>query len=156
MNGVTIPAMKVENAPSPQIKVDPACGHTDEEDVYEDEGDLDFTMSERPQWLSRVPKSLWEVLASMPEDGEIEIGTVRVEGDMTNPTRVSKAILNSCSCFLRGFSGQSQARNVASLSRTSKRVQYASVQARGTPNQAISKRIRLLRKGYAWYKKKGY
>lgn len=92
MNGVSIPTMKLESVPSPQVKPEPANAHSDEEDVYEDEGDLDFTNAQQQHWVSRVPKSLWEVLAKMPDDGEIEIGTVRVEGDVTDPKRVSMSI----------------------------------------------------------------
>ena len=99
MNGVSIPAMKLESAPSPEVKLEPANAHSDEEDVYEDEGDLDFTNAQQQHWLSRVPKSLWEVLAKMPEDGEIEIGTVRVEGDVIDPRRVSISIaIRNCRC----------------------------------------------------------
>jgi transcription initiation factor TFIIF subunit beta len=91
-NGATIPTMKIENAPSPQIKDEAADGspspYMEEDDVYEDAGDLDFSQSQQQFWLSRVPKSLWELWASMPEDGEIEIGTIRVEGGRGDPKRV--------------------------------------------------------------------
>ena len=92
LNGASIPMMKVENAPSPQVKDEGAIAtpspYMEEDDVYEDAGDLDFSQSQQQFWLSRVPKSLWELWAKMPEDGEIEIGTIRVEGDSSAPKRV--------------------------------------------------------------------
>ncbi len=91
-NGASIPTMKVESAPSPQIKEEAVNAspspYMDEDDVYEDAGDLDFAHSQQQFWLSRIPKSLWELWAGMPEDGEIEIGTIRVEGDSSDPKRV--------------------------------------------------------------------
>lgn len=92
INGASIPTMKVENAPSPQVKDEAGeaspSPYMEEDDVYEDAGDLDFSHSQQQFWLSRLPKSLWELWASMPEDGEIEIGTLRVEGDSSDPKRV--------------------------------------------------------------------
>ena len=91
-DGASIPTMKVENVPSPQIKEEAPDAslspHLEEDDVYEDAGDLDFSHAQQQFWLSRIPKSLWEAWANMPEDGEIEIGTIRVEGDTNDPKRV--------------------------------------------------------------------
>jgi transcription initiation factor TFIIF subunit beta len=103
LNGAAIPILKVDNAPSPHIK-DEAPDATpspymEEDDVYEDAGDLDFSQSQQEFWLSRVPKSLWELWASMPEDGEIEIGTIRVEGDSSDPKRVRQETCCSPSVF---------------------------------------------------------
>lgn len=90
--GAAVPTVKVEHAPSPQIKEEApdaiASPYMDEEDVYEDAGDLDFSNSQQEFWLSRIPKSLWQIWSDMPEDGEIEIGTIRVEGDIDDPKRV--------------------------------------------------------------------
>jgi transcription initiation factor TFIIF subunit beta len=91
-NNPSIPTMKVENAPSPQVKEEVGDAtpspYMEEDDVYEDTGDLDFSNSQQQLWLSRIPKSLWEAWSSMPNDGEIEIGTIRVEGDSNEPKRV--------------------------------------------------------------------
>lgn len=92
LNGAFVPMVKVEDMPSPQMKDEGADAspspYMEEDDGYEDAGDLDFSRSQQQFWLSRIPKSLWELWASMPEDGEIEIGTIRVEGDNSNPKRV--------------------------------------------------------------------
>lgn len=93
LNGTSVPTVKGEVASSPQLKYETADGspspYMEEDDVYEDAGDLDFSQSSQQFWMSRIPKSLWELWASMPEDGEIEIGTMRVEGEISNPKRVS-------------------------------------------------------------------
>ena len=90
--GPSVPSMKVEGPSSPQVKAEHADASSSEDDVYEDEGDLDFSNAQQEHWLSRIPKSLWEVWAKLPEDGEIEIGTIRVEGETNDPTRVGYAI----------------------------------------------------------------
>ena len=99
INGASVPMMKGEVAPSPQIKYELAdvspegpSPYMEEDDMYEDAGDLDFSHSSQQFWMSRIPKSLWELWASMPEDGEIEIGTIRVEGENSNPKRVSPTL----------------------------------------------------------------
>lgn len=95
-NGASIPTMKIENAPSPRIKdevVDASPSpYMEEDDVYEDAGDLDFSNAQQQLWLSRVPKSLWAIWASLPEEGEIDIGTIRVEGDRNDPKRVGHGL----------------------------------------------------------------
>ncbi|KAL4803015.1 transcription initiation factor IIF, beta subunit-domain-containing protein [Aspergillus unguis] len=86
-----LPHVKQE---SPYIKSDPDNKDTvladiDDEDLYEDAGDLDFTDANQNVWLSRIPRSLWEHWSKLDDDEEIQIGTVRVEGDVNNPKRVS-------------------------------------------------------------------
>ncbi|KAJ5328833.1 Transcription initiation factor IIF beta subunit [Penicillium brevicompactum] len=76
------------------IKQDPdnketALADIDEEDLYEDAGDLDFTSANQSVWLSRLPKQLWEHWAHLNDDDEIEIGTMRVEGPPEDIKRVS-------------------------------------------------------------------
>lgn len=82
-----------QDASSPYIKPDPDTKDTvladiDDEDVYEDDGDLDFTNADQSLWLSRIPRSLWEHWSKLDDDEEIQIGTVRIEGDLNNPKRV--------------------------------------------------------------------
>ncbi|RDW81660.1 transcription factor IIF subunit TFG2 [Aspergillus mulundensis] len=82
------------DASSPYIKPDPESKDTiladiDDEDLYEDDGDLDFASAGQSLWLSRIPRSLWEHWSKLDDDEEIQIGTVRIEGDMKNPKRVS-------------------------------------------------------------------
>lgn len=99
-SGPVLPSVKIENAPSPQVNDEIAEEDTfqhsqqnpDEEDVFEDAGDLDFSNAQQQLWLSRVPRSLWEIWSKMPDDGDIEIGTVRVEGSMTEPKRVRNSL----------------------------------------------------------------
>jgi transcription initiation factor TFIIF subunit beta len=79
---------------SPYIKPDPDNKDTiltdlDDEDIYEDAGDLDFSLSGQNVWLSRLPRQLWEHWAHLDDDEEVEIGTVRIEGEPGDLKRVS-------------------------------------------------------------------
>jgi transcription initiation factor TFIIF subunit beta len=107
LNGASMPTLKVENAPSPLIKEEAPDASLspplEEDDVYEDAGDLDFSQAQQQFWLSRIPKSLWETWESMPEDGEIEIGTIRVEGNRSDPKRVRQN-LRCTTCLLQFIS----------------------------------------------------
>lgn len=86
-----------------QIKPDPDSIHIkpdpdkdtilDEDDLYEDAGDLDFTNGGQNVWLSRIPRSLWEHWSKIDDDEEIQVGTIRIEGDPNDIKRV----------FLPGF-----------------------------------------------------
>ena len=92
MNGGAIPTMKVEHVSTPGIKLElndaTPSPFMDEDDIYEDAGDLDFSQANQQLWLSHVPRSLWETWSSLGEDEEIEIGTIRVEGTERDPGRV--------------------------------------------------------------------
>lgn len=75
------------------IKDDPDSKDTvladlDDDDLYEDAGDLDFTMASQNVWMSRLPRQLWEHWSQLDDDEEIEIGTVRIEGDVNDLKRV--------------------------------------------------------------------
>lgn len=59
-----------------------------DEDVYEDAGDLDYTGSTQALMLTRIPKFLWESWTQLGDDDEIQIGTIRYEGDPEDPKRV--------------------------------------------------------------------
>ncbi|KAI8309898.1 Transcription initiation factor IIF subunit beta [Colletotrichum sp. SAR11_59] len=70
----------------PYIKPDPdavSASPLDEDDLYEDAGDLEFFDPNSEQgafgqaYLARVPKDLWDAWDSLPDDAEIEIGTMR-------------------------------------------------------------------------------
>lgn len=94
LQGSGIPKVKVESTGDNEIKLEP-MGDTpspfvdDEEDAYEDAGDLDFSQVNQQLWLSHIPRTLWEALSKVPEDDEeFEIGKIRVEGPESNPTRV--------------------------------------------------------------------
>ncbi|OJJ84672.1 transcription factor IIF subunit TFG2 [Aspergillus glaucus CBS 516.65] len=64
----------------------------DEDDLYEDAGDLDFTNSTQNVWLSRIPRSLWEHWSKLDDDEEIQVGTIRIEGEPNDIKRVSLRI----------------------------------------------------------------
>lgn len=59
-----------------------------DDDIYEDAGDLDFSGADRGLFLARIPTYLWENWSQLDENEEIELGTVRVEGSLENPSRV--------------------------------------------------------------------
>lgn len=76
--------------PDPDNK-DLVFADMDDDDLYEDAGDLDFTEAGQHAWLSRLPRQLWENWAQIDDDEEIEIGTMRIEGDPSDLKRVSVA-----------------------------------------------------------------
>jgi len=95
LQGSGIPKVKVESVPDQIIKPEPTDDTPspyvdDDEDMYEDTGDLDFSQAQQQLWLSHIPKSLWEVLSNLNDEDEIEIGTIRVEGPESNPSRVRR------------------------------------------------------------------
>jgi hypothetical protein len=83
------PYMKQEYIKQDPDSKDTALADIEEEDLYEDAGDLDFTNADRSVWLSRLPRQLWEHWAHLGDDEEIEIGTMRVEGKLDDIKRVS-------------------------------------------------------------------
>ncbi|GJC91811.1 transcription initiation factor IIF [Colletotrichum higginsianum] len=79
--------------PEPYIKPDPeavTASPLDDDDLYEDAGDLEFFDQYSDQgsfgqaYLARVPKDLWEAWDSLPDDAEIEVGTMR-QWDVVRP-----------------------------------------------------------------------
>lgn len=74
--------------PDPDNK-DMVLDDLDDEDIYEDAGDLDFTAANQHVWMSRLPRELWENWAQLDDDEEIEIGTIRIEGEPNDLKRVS-------------------------------------------------------------------
>ncbi|KAI9713310.1 MAG: hypothetical protein M1812_006669 [Candelaria pacifica] len=100
LNGGAIPSIKVERVNAsmsgiePHIKPDPdAQGASPatafEEDIYEDAGDLDYSQAKQPIWLTRIPKFLWDNWSEIDLDQEIQLGTVRVEGNLQDIKRLS-------------------------------------------------------------------
>lgn len=91
-----VPQVKQDpDAGTPYIKTDPddkdaVLADIDDEDLYEDAGDLDFTNAAQSVWLSRLPRSLWEYWSKLGDDDdeEIQIGTVRIEGGPNDLKRV--------------------------------------------------------------------
>ena len=74
--------------PDPDSK-DAVLAEIEDEDLYEDAGDLDFSAAGQNVWLSRLPRQLWENWAQIDDDEEIEIGTMRIEGQPNDIKRVS-------------------------------------------------------------------
>ncbi|MCJ1449134.1 MAG: hypothetical protein MMC23_009653 [Stictis urceolatum] len=60
-----------------------------DEDIYEDAGDLDFSSAAQAFYLTRLPKYLWKTWAQLGDDAEVEVGTIRIEGDLNAPKRMS-------------------------------------------------------------------
>ncbi|KIW95232.1 uncharacterized protein Z519_03816 [Cladophialophora bantiana CBS 173.52] len=94
LQGAGIPRVKLEPAPDENVKLEPMddtpSPYVDEDDdIYEDAGDLDFSQAQQQLWLSHIPRTLWETLSKLQDDDEIEIGKIRVEGPESNPSRVS-------------------------------------------------------------------
>ncbi|KAL3465273.1 transcription initiation factor IIF, beta subunit-domain-containing protein [Aspergillus heterothallicus] len=93
-----VPQVKQDpDASTPYIKPDPDNKDTvladiDDEDLYEDAGDLDFANAAQSLWLSRIPRSLWEHWSKLDDDEEIQIGTIRIEGELNDIKRVSLRI----------------------------------------------------------------
>lgn len=84
--------VKQEPGAAPFIKPDPEskdglAGFSDD-DLYEDTGDLDFSQAGQNVWLTRIPTDLWKHWSQLDDDEEIQIGTVRVEGEANDPKRV--------------------------------------------------------------------
>lgn len=98
-----VPSIKVETLQDAavgrdvRIKPDPdgltaSPGHQIEEDIYEDAGDLDFSGADQGFYLTKLPKFLWDSLSKLDAKQEIQVGTIRVEGDMGDIKRVRPAL----------------------------------------------------------------
>lgn len=92
-----VPTFKLEGTLDQHVKMEPtedtpspaalSDGYVDDGEV--DDPELDFKQARQDIWLSRVPKHLWEALSKAGDNDEIEIGTIRVEGNLDQPQRVS-------------------------------------------------------------------
>ena len=88
-----IPSVKVEAAREDAVKqededVDMPSPYMDD-DAEDETPDLDFKQAQQQLWISQVPRELWDIWSKLGDDAEIEIGTLRVEGSDSNPSRVS-------------------------------------------------------------------
>lgn len=105
LQGAAVPFVKAD----PDIKhingTDTVMNHETElmdipaadDDIYEDAGDLDFSSAARGLYLTRIPTYLWESWSQLDENEEIRLGTIRVEGSIDRPIRVSNE--GQASCF---------------------------------------------------------
>lgn len=96
----TVPTVKIEG--DSNVKMEDASSPSAASDQFMDDADddpeLDFNDARKDLWLSRLPTFLWAALDGAKDDTEIELGTVRVEGSLENPERVS-LLLNSAPTF---------------------------------------------------------
>lgn len=87
------PVKQDPDASTPYIKADPddkdtVLADAGDEDIYDDDGDLDFSNAAQNVWMSRIPRPLWEHWAKLDDDEEIQIGTIRIEGPSNDIKRV--------------------------------------------------------------------
>jgi transcription initiation factor TFIIF subunit beta len=88
--------------PDPDVKgggASPAAFN--DEDIYEDAGDLEFNTDPEFQklYLARVPRYVWEAWSKLDDDAEIHIGTIR-QSIETGPNGDQRARI---SCILSGY-----------------------------------------------------
>ncbi|KAL2395464.1 hypothetical protein ABEF95_000997, partial [Exophiala dermatitidis] len=73
LQGSGVPKMKLE-PPDQTVKLEPMDEspspyvEEDDDDIYEDTGDLDFSRAQQPLWLSHIPRTLWEALSKLQDD----------------------------------------------------------------------------------------
>ena len=98
VQGTAVPGLKldpdsksIDTADLP-VKYEPALMDMSlaDEDIYEDAGDLEFAEASRGLYLTRIPKYLWKHWSKLDNEQEIRLGTVRVEGSLEKPARVSQ------------------------------------------------------------------
>lgn len=86
-----VPTVKVEG--DSNVKMEDASSPSAASDQFMDDADddpeLDFGDARKDLWLSKLPTFLWAALDEAKDDTEIELGTIRVEGSLDNPERVS-------------------------------------------------------------------
>lgn len=67
-----------------KIKPDPeladASPFADDDDQYEDTGELTLPKESPKIWLTRIPNWLWQVLQNASEDEQVQIGEILVYG----------------------------------------------------------------------------
>ena len=68
-------------------------GAQTDEDLYEDAGDIDFSGAIQGIYLTRVPRFLWENWSKINDDQEIQLGTVRIEGNGGDVKRVCQRLI---------------------------------------------------------------
>lgn len=93
----SIPTIKFEG--DHNVKMEdvnsPSAASEQYADDVEDDPELNTENAHKILWMSKLPKYLWEALENVNDDGEIEIGTIRVEGAFDSPERVSLMLNNA-------------------------------------------------------------
>ncbi|KAF8537233.1 transcription initiation factor IIF, beta subunit [Trichophaea hybrida] len=64
----------------------------DDEEFYEDSGDLDLSNGDRAVWLVKLPQFLAERWNAIDEDEEITLGTVKVDRNASEQKQVCKTL----------------------------------------------------------------
>jgi transcription initiation factor TFIIF subunit beta len=72
----------------PELKQE--MGYADDDELYEDAGDLDMTQADRAVWLVKLPSFLAERWRDIDLDEEITLGVVKV--DPNNQTQVCTSL----------------------------------------------------------------
>ena len=73
------PGVRPEPLSPPDIKQEMGYVDDDDDDVYEDAGDLDMSMGDRAVWLVKLPQFLGERWKDIDEDEEIALGVVKLD-----------------------------------------------------------------------------
>lgn len=93
---MAIPTVKLEGDDI-SIKMSPSSPSATS-DAYMDDADddpeLNFDSISTKLWSTKLPKYLYDALANASDTDEIEIGTIRVEGSLDAPTRISLLLDN--------------------------------------------------------------
>lgn len=96
MNGISV---KEEDGIAFKSEMDYPLANTEDDDDYEDTGELTIPPGVPGLWLTRVPDYLWESLSGLNDDDEIEIGTIRIwEGPGRPVVMLQDGEVCSCSC----------------------------------------------------------
>lgn len=74
--------------PDPDSKGGASPAAFNDEDIYEDAGDLEFNPDPEFQklYLARVPRYVWEAWTKLDDDAEIHIGTIRQSTELNEAT----------------------------------------------------------------------
>ena len=133
-----IPSVKVEAAQGNAVKqededVDMPSPYVDD-DAEDETPDLDFKRAQQQLWISQVPRELWDIWSKLGDDAEIEIGTLRVEGPDSNPSRASlRALRHRPNTDL--VLGQPHAESPTSIRATAQRVHFTTYPNREAEKQ---------------------
>ena len=91
-------SFKAESSVKSEVKDEASASPPalDDDDLYEDAGDLSFYDSNGPAQLDslslmRIPRDLWKRWAELNDDQEIQIGTMRIWDE---PAKVGNATKN--------------------------------------------------------------
>lgn len=97
MTSLTAGTMKIESQDQLTVDANESLVHSNPaQGFFNNIGDITFTDSEQELFLTRVPRFLWKAWSELEEGDEIQVGTIRIEGDIAMPKRVSIAQNSAC------------------------------------------------------------